>query len=297
MKRFFLAAVILLPYIVIAQNKSYQELIQQFQARKLSYRLYLTLLDSAVSHHNEGLLDSVCKSYSQDYLSKLSVDQLLSKENLNFFVWHDRGTQTALFHAVIANVDKAGELYGDTSMIRHVISVRIGKAEIQKKYCPGNDSTKIVPNWKQIGKSISNKYGRYWARYVLIDAQFDWAVAHHDSLSCGIYRVKQLRRDGLPQLGMLESGFLNNDLYFFVFMFDRDVSDLKDAAKWAKQIIDNNPTFPEYYDTYASLLYKLNRKNEALMVERKAMELDRGQHADIQDNYEKMKAGQKTWKE
>jgi tetratricopeptide (TPR) repeat protein len=50
------------------------------------------------------------------------------------------------------------------------------------------------------------------------------------------------------------------------------------------------------YDTYANLLYKIGRKNEAIDWEEKAVKLSNNDKT-ILDTLEKMKNNQKTWPE
>ena len=51
-------------------------------------------------------------------------------------------------------------------------------------------------------------------------------------------------------------------------------------------------------DTYANILYKLGRTNEAIKVEEKALALaDESDKKGYQDVIDKMKKGEKTWKD
>ena len=56
---------------------------------------------------------------------------------------------------------------------------------------------------------------------------------------------------------------------------------------------------PYHFDTYASLLYKSGKKNEAIAAQQKAIELARSNSpadlATLEKTLEKMKAGEKTW--
>ncbi len=52
---------------------------------------------------------------------------------------------------------------------------------------------------------------------------------------------------------------------------------------------------PEFMDTYAQLLYKLGNKEEAIMVEQKAMDKATTDKESYQKTIESFKAGKKTW--
>jgi tetratricopeptide (TPR) repeat protein len=61
-----------------------------------------------------------------------------------------------------------------------------------------------------------------------------------------------------------------------------------------KIICDAHPEEGNYLDTYANLLYKLGRTEEALRYEEKAFALAPNDK-DITDNLSKMKKGEPTW--
>ncbi|MEI6185397.1 MAG: thioredoxin family protein, partial [Bacteroidota bacterium] len=52
---------------------------------------------------------------------------------------------------------------------------------------------------------------------------------------------------------------------------------------------------PEFMDTYAQLLYKLGNKEEAIMVEQKAMDKATTDKESYQKTIESFKEGKKTW--
>ncbi len=52
---------------------------------------------------------------------------------------------------------------------------------------------------------------------------------------------------------------------------------------------------PTQIDTYANLLYKAGKNQEALEREQRAFELSEGQDKEITGHLERMKAGEPTW--
>ena len=51
-----------------------------------------------------------------------------------------------------------------------------------------------------------------------------------------------------------------------------------------------------YIDTYANLLYKLGKKDEAITWEQKALDLaPEGEKKSYEETLDKMKKGEKTW--
>jgi hypothetical protein len=68
-----------------------------------------------------------------------------------------------------------------------------------------------------------------------------------------------------------------------------------DALDWSKRSFNDKP-IPGYMDTYANILYKMGKKDDAITWEQKAADLSAGdEKAGYQSTIEKMKKGEKTW--
>jgi hypothetical protein len=73
---------------------------------------------------------------------------------------------------------------------------------------------------------------------------------------------------------------------------DKDL--LSKAADWSKLSIKQKED-PQYMDTYANLLHKIGRSDEAIKLEEKAVALSGG-NDELKQTLEKMKRGEPTWK-
>jgi thioredoxin-related protein len=86
-----------------------------------------------------------------------------------------------------------------------------------------------------------------------------------------------------------------NDYAWTVFNNCPDMSCVADALNWSKQSFKDKPN-PMYMDTYANILYKMGRKDEAINWEQKAADLSTGEdRTGYQKTIDKMKKGDKTW--
>lgn len=88
-----------------------------------------------------------------------------------------------------------------------------------------------------------------------------------------------------------------NSLAWEVFLKVDNNTLLTKALLWSKKCIEQAEE-PAYLDTYANLLYKLGRKQEAIEFEEKAIALlkDEADKKSYVEVLEKMKQGKKTWK-
>jgi tetratricopeptide (TPR) repeat protein len=86
-----------------------------------------------------------------------------------------------------------------------------------------------------------------------------------------------------------------NNFAWTVFENCKDLACVKEALEWSKKSFDGNNN-PMFIDTYANILYKLGNKQEAIKWEEKALALSNNDK-EIQTTLDKMKKGEKTWKD
>ena len=88
-----------------------------------------------------------------------------------------------------------------------------------------------------------------------------------------------------------------NEYAWTVFENCKDKDCLEKALTWSQMSFAKSQE-PGMMDTYANILYKLGRSNEAIKVEEKALALaDESDKKGYQDVIDKMKKGEKTWKD
>ena len=94
---------------------------------------------------------------------------------------------------------------------------------------------------------------------------------------------------------------LLNDIAWTVFEKVSDKKALQDALNWSKRSRELAPDNSGYLDTYANLLYKLGRKEEAITCEKEALGYDakvnKAPNEIMVVALRKMIAGEKTWKD
>jgi hypothetical protein len=92
----------------------------------------------------------------------------------------------------------------------------------------------------------------------------------------------------------VNAGDLNN-FAWTVFQNCPDMTCVSEALEWSKRSFEDKPN-SMFMDTYANILYKMGKKDDAIVWEQKAIDIaDEGSKADMQATLEKMKKGEKTW--
>ena len=86
-----------------------------------------------------------------------------------------------------------------------------------------------------------------------------------------------------------------NDYAWTVFSNCPDMNCVADALDWSKRSFAKEPN-PGFMDTYANILYKMGKKDDAIAWEQKALNLTSGDdRANYQATIDKMRKGEKTW--
>jgi len=89
-----------------------------------------------------------------------------------------------------------------------------------------------------------------------------------------------------------------NSITWEVFERVSDTKTLQDALRWSGRSLELSPKSSYKLDTYTNLLYKLGQKEEAIAKEEDALRFaEKKNIKGFTETLEKMKAGEKTWKE
>jgi thioredoxin-related protein len=85
-----------------------------------------------------------------------------------------------------------------------------------------------------------------------------------------------------------------NDLAWSVFQNCPDMTCVSEVLDWSKRLKENNNA--STMDTYANILYKLGKKDEAIALETKVLKMvPDADKSSFQETLNKMKNGEKTW--
>jgi len=83
-----------------------------------------------------------------------------------------------------------------------------------------------------------------------------------------------------------------NEFCWSIFLTHNDINLLDQAVQWMYKSMKD--PLPEYIDTYANLLYKLGKKEEAIMWQEKVV-AEKGKDSEFQTTLDQMKKGEPTW--
>ncbi len=134
----------------------------------------------------------------------------------------------------------------------------------------GKFNANAVPNWQKIKQSIKTKYGSYYADKLVLDGMARYNAGKQNYQEYFKYRGILLDK---------YSSDMNNDmLNTYCWEICQLSTDNKVVASAAKAMIrvvktekDSANLLPAAVDTYANLLYRLGKKQEAIRQEELAV--------------------------
>jgi hypothetical protein len=179
-----------------------------------------------------------------------------------------------------ANAQEAVLNKDSVSQIRSSVSKEILEPALQD-----NSS---IPDWKTIEKNVETKYGIIGMEKVY-GSQMVYYLDKQDWTNFGKYYALYYKT------AYSRSEYHINNLSWPVFEHISDAEILATAISTMKYSVEHfDQTNYQAYDTYANLLYKAGKKQEAISWEEKAVKglpEDKG----LAETLDKMKKGEPTW--
>ncbi|PWV47093.1 DUF255 domain-containing protein [Chitinophaga sp. S165] len=281
--------------------------------RQKFYNLYLHYKNNKTDTHHlrdlaiytadlikdKSTAQEMARDYKKKVLDNKSTNVLLAKENITFAL---------KFSGVFSIRDKYFQIFNKhPALIDSIAGYRIAarkvndwivQSELDKPLLENGKGVLKYPDWKSHEQCIKKKYSTVDAARIVLDYKVNY------------YRWKYLNwrlwascRDELIQKYMptdteakirFASTELNTLGAWNAFLFCSDSLVLSKALNWAEQSCAIDPSNVQYQDTRASLLYKLGRVAEAMVIEEAAV-VHRYADQGIKDRYMKMQQGLSTW--
>ena len=274
-------------------NQQYYTLLFHYKTADVSYTAKASLALQAQQLGLDSIGRQIAKDILGNYLDTLSENKLWTKENVE------------LFNAYLPLVNAEGRLFRlfykdrlsiDTVMNRRGYSIRpimylICNKEI-RPFIEIADKNKVEPDWKSARQSIRDKYTAFEVEKDILYCQTNYYYDKKDWKQYATYCMKSCEQDRYRFYH--DANFLNN-YAFEVFEFSKSKRQLRKVLRWVNRALEIDSNNSDILDTKANLLYKLGNSAEALIVEQRSLSL-KPEDKELQQNFEKMREGQPTWK-
>jgi thioredoxin-related protein len=210
---------------------------------------------------------------------------LFTPGTLNFLITYTQSINDTGFSILCDHADKVDHVLG-TGVAEQRVSFLLMRAYLGPATKAANGRE---PDWKAMQKTMSEKYPAYAAE-VTSKSKVSYYQQHKDwpHFQGAVIAYMQ-------QYGAQATAEELNDYAWTVFQNCPDMTCVADALDWSKRSFKDAPN-PAFMDTYANILYKMGKKDDAITWEQKAADLTSGdEKAGYQTTIDKMKKGEKTW--
>ncbi len=238
---------------------------------------------SAQDAADQETADAVSRAYVA------TVTDWNAKENIEFAAKFTRSSKDPGFKIMLEQPEKVNAVYGE-GRAQQVVKNIISREEVYRHlWIKGKRNPNV--NWEAIADSLKMKYPAYADEVVALGkVNYYQSIKDWNGFASAI-------RDYMKRFGANVSTFDLNEFAWTVFENCKDMTCVTEALEWSRRSFKDKEN-PNHIDTYANILYKMGRKEEAISWQEKAVAYSNNpnEKKGFQATLDKMKNGEKTWK-
>lgn len=262
-------------------DKQYYTLLDKYNSGNKEPAFLKTMAEAALDGYDLKNAENIAKEY------QATQKDLFTKENLLFISRFMNSSEDENFKIFIDNREKVIAAIGKQDYDNKMTGIIMQEEVYPIVYAWGDEAPKTTI--EELSASLKEKYPRF-AEQILITAKPLYYQKEKDWPKFKTAVDEYIKyNDGKVIPDML------NNFAWSVFLDCNDMACVQQALAWSKKSFADSSN-PMFMDTYANILYKLGKKDEAISWEQKALQL--AADADkkgYQETINKMKAGEKTW--
>jgi thioredoxin-related protein len=258
-------------------EKQYYTQLQKFNEgrRDSAFLRKLTVMASNVYDMTNA--EPVAKAYFATQKDLLNPGTLAL---LNDFTNSTKDDGFAVFFHHSAEIDKVLGAGVAEEKVRDILI---------REYVYPNTTDATAPDWKEIQSSIAIHYPEQAAEVTSLGK-----VAYYQHKN-DWNNFQTVVVEYMTKYGAVANPNQLNNYAWTVFQHCPDMHCVTEALEWSKRSFKDNQE-PGFMDTYANILYKMGKKDDAIAWEEKARDLSAGdEKKGFQETIDKMKKGEKTW--
>ncbi|MDB5232426.1 MAG: hypothetical protein JWN76_3231 [Chitinophagaceae bacterium] len=260
-------------------DKQYYALLRKYEGGERSVAFLRKFSEAAANAFEQDKAFEAADAYLA------TVTDPYTKENLSYVLKFASKESGKAFGIIVANPAKVDEILGrkisDQMIMNTVMNDKMSK--LLAKNAPPAD-------WPALEQELKQKYTAYAdeltgkLKVYYFQNKKDW-----NNFQSAVV-------DYMTKYGAKSQSAELNSFAWTVFENCKDMTCVTQALDWSKRSFESNNN-PLFMDTYANILYKMGKKEDALAWEEKAIALaDDATKKELQDTLDKMKKGEKTWK-
>lgn len=259
----------------------YERLMFNYKKGKKNYYKLPYMITKARDAGEWTIMNKLIKDY-YGYLKTQPERALYSKENLQLIADLLQSSKDMFFHLFFPNGNKANDIVSNRFFASKVVDKVIMHEEVDPMLGEEASMTgvsqsitpqvKDEPNWDKLYTIIKNKYGWQYAKRNVLSAKVKWYGNYHRWPEWIAANIEKVETFGIDTTTWNDDVMLNG-IAWQIFLLSDDSTQINIAVKWIKGVARRKCCMPmgPVWDTYANLLHKAGRTDEALKWEQKAL--------------------------
>jgi hypothetical protein len=271
-------------------DNQYYTWLNNYEHGKRDYSVMKKLSMMARSLGDQPLASDVAEDYIDHYLVSVDTGKLYTKENLEFIASSTRSSKMKSFPLFYPDGEKVDSVMGEKGFAQNVVDAVIYNELIFPAMAANKEGHD--PDWNKIKRKIRNEYSPEYADRNIVWVQMRW-YNHKNWAKFIKYSIEKVDKYGVG--AGVAGDYTLNLIAWKIFQYSNSNKQINTAIKWMEGVVERiGKDQPPVFDTYANLLYKIGRVNEAIDMEGKASMMAPG-NKEFQKTLAKMKKREPTW--
>lgn len=296
----------LVPCIAFAQEsiyekRTYAQLLTDYKTGKLPKQQLLSLSLKSLENRQDSIARKIAQEYKSRNLEAKGFENKLTPELKKFITSFPAifSVNDALIRYIIQNPEISNRKFDDPGFSKKIAKHILTKDIIDPALKPEGKFAEQMPDWLKLERQVNNYADPQTSKALVIDAKLSWYNEKMDWDNVVKYNLEKIEMVGLDTAGIGKS-MLNNMVYEIIFQHSKDTAALNKGLAYMQILLKKNPDADTWIDTYANLLYKVGKKNEAMEQEQKAINIaksknDEARVKEYAEALKKMVNDRPTW--
>jgi len=289
----------------------YDSLVMDYKQGKKNYAAMLYMIKASEELYDTAINKQLRHDYN-DYLLNLRDQQLYTKENIEY-ISSFISSKSRFFHLFHPDGRKIDEAINEKGYAQKIVDqvilyetvIPFLQIEPGVMQLGGKVEKKPEPDWKELFEKIKSRYSKDYAERNLLEARILWNEQQKNYSEWIKYSILKFQDYGIDTSD-IRMPLKINKVAWEIFERSSDKKEIRTALQWMeiamKRIYNFHPSLKAgITDTYACLLYKSGKREEAIQWEEKALKIlttdapNEPLIADFKDKLEQMQKGKPTW--
>lgn len=260
---------------------NYANQIRQYRSGNMKGNR-LMMLALRASQYKDSLAIEIAEKFKEQTLDKNDPNQYLNKDVRDFIVKFQKlfSLNDKLVKFLVLNPNKADKMLDQKGFSRKFEEFLISTKLIYPVIKPSGKYLEQEPEWSALNEKISSIYGNEISNKLLIWAKVNWFTYKKDWQNVAKYSIENIELNGVDTSFWAADG-LNAVMYDVIFKHCNDINYLNKSVSYMELILKGHADQHAWIDTYANLLYKTGRKEEALKQEKLALNIARSKNDEV----------------